>query len=179
LLACALLTASNLSLSASFLGSDFFGTDFFKELEFNNVNMYKNKKTQKFTIEIALPGFDKKDIKVKIDNNTGLLTITAESKLEQKEEEKNEKNIYIHKSQSIEEKYFHKAFTLPSYVNYNDASKIETSLKNGILKIEFPLGGKEKKHEVTLKINGSDSDEEEKVETENIETAEDIKKDTK
>jgi HSP20 family protein len=182
LLACALLTASN--LSANFFGSDFFSTDFFKEInemenKFNNISMYKNKKTQKFTVEVALPGFDKKDIKVKIDNNTGLLSVTAECKLEQKEEEKNEKNIYIHKSQSIEQKYFHRSFTLPSYVNYTDADKIETSYKNGILKIEFPLGEKEKKHEVTLKINGSDDDESDKIEAEKIETVEDTIENTK
>ena len=150
-LACISLITSNAS-------ANLFSRNFFKELEsmdnhFNRVNMYKNKKTQKFTIEVALPGFEKKDIKVTIDNKSGILTVTAERKVEEKEEKKNEKNIYIQRSESIEEEYFSRSFTLPSDVDYKEATKIETTYKNGMLKIEFPLGEKEKTDKVTLEIN--------------------------
>lgn len=157
-----LLALAYISLIAGNSSAHIFSRDFFKELDsmdrfmndrFNNINMYKNEKTQKFTIEVALAGFEKKDIKVTIDNKSGIITITAESKIEEKEEGKNEKNIYIHKSESIEEKYFNRSFTLPSYVDYKDATKIETTYKNGMLKIEFPLGKKEKTDKITLQIN--------------------------
>lgn len=152
-----------------------FNRNFFKELDdlenkFNNVSMYKNKKTQKFTVEIALPGFDKKDIKATIDNKSGLLSVTAETKIEEKEEEKNEQNIYVYKSKSTSQKYFHQSFPLPTYVDYKKASTIETTYKNGILKIEFPLIGKEKSNEVTLQINGDDEGEAEAAKPEEIST---------
>jgi HSP20 family protein len=144
--------------SAHLFDRDFFAV--FNDLEnkFNDVNMYKNKKTQKFTVEIALPGFDKKDIKVTIDNKSGTLAVTAEHKEEEKEEKKNEQNVYIYKSKSISQSYFHRTFTLPNYVNYKDANTIETTYKNGILRIEFPLCGKEKTNEVTLQISGDDEE---------------------
>lgn len=143
--------------SAHLLSRDFFSDlDSMErriESKFSKVSMYKNEKTQKFTVEIALPGFEKKDIKVTIDNKSGILTITAEKKIEEKEEKKNEKNVYIQRSESIEAEYFNRSFTLPSYVDYKDATKIETTYKNGILKIELPLGEKEKSDKVTLEIN--------------------------
>ncbi len=153
-LACISLVTSN--SSAHLLSRDFF-TEFdsmerLVNSKLSKVSMYKNEKAQKFTIEIALPGFEKKDIKVTIDNKSGILTVTAESKIEEKEEEKNEKNIYIQRSESIEEKYFNQSFSLPSYVDYKDATKVETTYKNGILKIEFPLGEKEKSDKITLEI---------------------------
>ena len=157
-----LLALTCISLVAGNTSAHIFSRDFFKELDsierfmdnqLNNVNMYKNEKTQKFTIEVALPGFEKKDIKLTIDNKNGILTITAENKNEEKEEEKNEKNIYIHRSKSIEEKYFNRSFTLPSYVEYRDATKIETTYKNGMLKVEFPLGEKDKTNKIILQIS--------------------------
>ncbi len=161
----ALLAMLYISLIAGNSSAYIFSRDFFKELDsiddfindrfyntrFNDISMYKNEKTQKFTIEVALAGFEKKDIKVTIDNKSGILTIAAENKKEKKEEE--EKNIYIRKRKSIEERYFNRSFTLPSYVEYRDATKIETTYKNGILKIEFPLGEEEKSDKITLQIN--------------------------
>lgn len=158
LLALACIFLATNSSSANLLSRNFFSDlDSMEQRissKFSKVSMYKNEKTQKFTIEIALPGFEKKDIKVTIDNKDGILTITAERKIEEKEEKKNEKNIYIQRSESIEEEYFNRSFTLPNYVDYKDATKIETTYKNGILKIEFPLGEKEKTDKITLEISG-------------------------
>ena len=145
--------------------ANLFNQDFFKKLDdlenkFCNINMYKNKKTQKFTVEVALPGFEKKEIKVTIDTKHGILTIAAESKFEKEEEKKNEQNVYIHHSKSVKQSYFKRSFTLPEYVNFDDASQIETTYKNGILKIEFPLKKSEKANEITLQINGEEKTEE-------------------
>ena len=157
-----------LAIASSFLvahssSASLFTHDFFKELDdlenrFSNINMYKNKKTQKFTVEVALPGFEKKDIKVTIDNKHGILSITAESKIEKEDEEKNEQNIYIHRSKSVKQNYFHRSFKLPEYVNYNEANQIETTYKNGILKIEFPLTIATKANAIELQINGEDEE---------------------
>jgi len=157
-----LLALACFSLAAGNSSANIFSRDFFSDLDsmeqrisrkFSKVSMYKNEKTQKFTVVIALPGFEKKDIKVTIDNKDGILTITAERKIEEKEEKKNEKNVYIQRSESIEEEYFNRSFTLPSYVDYKDKTKIGTTYKNGMLKIEFPLGEKEKTDKVTLEIS--------------------------
>ncbi len=159
----ATVVSAILFTSSSYAG--FFTNDFFKELDslgnrFNNVNMYKNKKTQKFTVEVALPGFEKKEIKVKIDNKHGILTITAESKTEKEEEKKNEQNIYVYRSKSLSQSYFNRSFTLPEYVNFSEANLIETTYKNGILKIDFPMAKSVKADEITLEINGEEDKEE-------------------
>jgi HSP20 family protein len=156
-----LLTIASTFLVANSSYAGFFTHDFFKEFEdfgskFHNINMYKNTKAQKFTVEVALPGFDKKDIKVKVDNKHGILTITAESKIEKAEEKKNEQNVYIYRSKSLAQSYFNRSFTLPEYVDFSEANHIETTYKNGILKIEFPLAKSVKADEITLQINGED-----------------------
>lgn len=148
-------------LSANSSHASLFSRNFFRELDdlenkFSNVSMYKNKKTQKFTVDISLPGFNKQDIKVTIDNKSGLLSVTAEHKEEDQEEKMNEQNVYVYKSKTTSQKYFSQSFSLPNYVNYKDANIIETTYKNGILKIEFPLCEKEKTNEVTLQISGEE-----------------------
>lgn len=77
-----------------------------------------------FNVELMLPGFDKKDIKMKIDK--GVLSIGAERK-------KSEKTKY-----NRVESYFGKwerSFTLPDYV---DVDNIDASYENGVLKVTIP-----------------------------------------
>ncbi|NVJ46320.1 MAG: Hsp20/alpha crystallin family protein [Cytophagia bacterium] len=80
-----------------------------------------------FEIEVAVPGFNKKDFS--IDLNEGLLTISGERKFEK---EKTEKNFY-----SIQTEYgsFKKSFQLPDNVV---SDKIEASYENGILSLVIP-----------------------------------------
>jgi HSP20 family protein len=80
-----------------------------------------------FEISVAVPGFDKKDFSIDLDN--GKLTISGERKFEN---EKKEKNYY-----SIQTEYgtFSRSFQLPDNVK---AKGISASYENGILGINIP-----------------------------------------
>ena len=111
--------------------SDLLGTDrlltddFFMESRrwIPSMNVKETKKT--FEIDIAAPGFDKKDFNVSIDN--GILEITAENKKEmEKKTEDFTRREYNYSS-------FSRSFTLPE--NVNEKEEIDASYKNGILKL--------------------------------------------
>ena len=78
---------------------------------------------ESFKLEIMLPGFDKKEINMKIEEDS--LIITAERK---KTEEKYNR---------IESRFgsFKKSYSLPNYV---DTEKINAKYVNGVLNIEIP-----------------------------------------
>ena len=80
-----------------------------------------------YEIHVALPGLEKKDIN--LDINEGVITISGERKFENEEKGK---NFY-----SVETRYgtFSRSFNIPELV---DAEKIEASYKNGILKVDLP-----------------------------------------
>jgi len=88
------------------------------------VNIVENEKG--FLIEMAAPGLTKKDFNIAIEN--GLLTISAEKKVEKEEENKN----YTRKEYSFEE--FSRSFTLPENVSED---KIKAHYEDGILKLEL------------------------------------------
>jgi len=92
-----------------------------------------------FEIEVAVPGFNKKDFN--IDLNDGLLKISGERKFEK---EKNEKNFY-----SIQTEYgsFEKSFQLPDNIM---SEKIEAAYENGILSLTIP---KDDTKKLVSKIN--------------------------
>lgn len=82
---------------------------------------------KKYQIDLSAPGFDKKDFKIEVNDNT--LTISNEQKEEKKEEDK---------SYSRREFYycnFSRSFILPETA---DSSKIGAEYKNGILEISIP-----------------------------------------
>ena len=79
-----------------------------------------------YNIEIDVPGFDKKDIKIECKD--GYLTVNI--KKEEKEEEKN-KN-YIRKERIYGE------YTRSFYLGELDTDKIEAKFNNGILYITVP-----------------------------------------
>jgi len=78
-----------------------------------------------FEIDVAAPGFDKKDFEVTIEN--GVLCISAEKKEEKevKEEEFTRKEFNYNS--------FTRRFTLPE--NVNEDEKIDAVYKDGILKL--------------------------------------------
>ena len=78
----------------------------------------------KFNIEIALAGFNKKDINVSVEN--GMLTI--ESKQEDKSKDKD--GEVIHKG--ISKRYFKRSFTIADDVEVKGAE-----LKDGLLKVSM------------------------------------------
>ncbi len=87
------------------------------------INISEDKKNYK--IEIAVPGFDKKDIKIEFDNN--LLIISSEKEKEKKSSKKNWlKQEYSYSS-------FCRRIPLPEGI---DENKIKAKIRNGVLTIK-------------------------------------------
>ena len=78
----------------------------------------------KFDIEVALAGYDKKDISVEYEDNLLRIKSIKETKSDQ------EKEGVIH--QGIAKRYFSKAFTIANDVEIEGAE-----LKNGLLKVSL------------------------------------------
>jgi HSP20 family protein len=95
------------------------------------VNIKEDEKN--YTLELAIPGMDKKDLK--IDINEDVLTISSETKNESEEE----KDGYKRKEFSYSS--FCRSFYVPENVNRD---KIGASYKDGILNIELPKMEEEK-----------------------------------
>ena len=90
-----------------------------------SVNIKEGK--EDFSIEVAAPGFDKKDFKVDLNNN--VLEISSEKEL--KEESNDEKVM----RREFRYSSFKRTFTLPDTA---DTDKIKASYKDGILSINIP-----------------------------------------
>ncbi len=126
--------------------SNLFDDDFFPVLTSRTssmpaVNIKEDEKN--YTLELAIPGMDKKDLK--IDINEDVLTISSETKNESEEE----KDGYKRKEFSYST--FCRSFYIPENVNRD---KIGTSYKDGILNIELPKMEEEKsKITKTIKIS--------------------------
>jgi HSP20 family protein len=112
-----------------FYMSNLFDNDFFPMSSNRDnlpaVNIRENEKN--FTIELAVPGMDKKDIK--IDINEDVLTVSSEKKNESEEEN----NGYKRREFSFSS--FTRSFTIPENVNRD---KIGASYKDGVLSVELP-----------------------------------------
>ena len=98
------------------------------------------KEDNKFDIEVALAGYDKKDISVEYEDNLLHIKSVKGTKSD------NEKDGVIH--QGIAKRYFSKAFTIADDVEIEGAE-----LKNGLLKVSLkkivPEGKKPK--QITVK----------------------------
>lgn len=114
--------------------SELFGSDFLSSF-FNNdeqtyttmpsVNIGEDK--DNFIIEVAAPGFDKKDFKIDLNNNT--LEISSEKKLTNEDESnKTHRREFCYAS-------FNRTFTLPDSVN---TEEIKATYNDGILNIQIP-----------------------------------------
>lgn len=110
-----------------FLGDDLFNR-FFSENENVTVPFVNIKEgTEDYSIEVAAPGFDKKDFKVDLNNN--VLEISSEKEI--KEESKDEKVM----RREFHYSSFKRTFTLPDSA---DTDRIKASYKDGILSISIP-----------------------------------------
>lgn len=89
------------------------------------IDMYETDKD--VIVKADIPGCDKKDVNIKVDNN--MLTILGEKK---EEKEVKKKNFY-HKEQRLGS--FYRSVSLP---NYADVSKPKATFEKGVLKITFP-----------------------------------------
>ncbi len=89
------------------------------------VDIYE--KEGKVTIQADLPGIEKKDISIKVED--GILTLKGERKAEEKEEGKN-----VYRTERFSGS-FERAFRLPPKT---DVDNIEAEFKNGVLHITIP-----------------------------------------
>ena len=92
----------------------------------SNYPPYNIRKTgkDKYSIELALAGFSKKDVEVEFEDNL----LTVRTKQVNKSEEKNEDGEILHKG--ISQRQFARSFTIADDVKVNDAE-----LKDGLLTI--------------------------------------------
>ncbi len=123
--------------------SNLFDDDFFPVLSNRTssmpaVNIKENDKN--FFLELAVPGMDKKDLKIDISDD--VLTISSENKSEVEEE----KDGYKRKEFSYSS--FCRSFYIPENVN---REKIGASYKDGILSVELPKQ-EEEKNKITKQI---------------------------
>lgn len=81
-----------------------------------------------FEVDMAAPGFEKKDFKIELLNN--LLTISSEKKVETETKEGQQFTRQEFSYQS-----FNRSFTLPNTV---EGEKIQAKYENGILKVAIP-----------------------------------------
>lgn len=104
-----------------------------------DVDIYED--DNKIYVEVEVPGMNKEDVKVKIEDN--VLIIFGEKK---QEKESKKHNYHV-----VERSYgtFQRSFALPDYV---DTEKIKASYDKGVLKIEIPKKESAKPKVIDVKI---------------------------
>ena len=124
------------------LMSDFFGNegycDDYNAIPGANISEDENK----YQIELAIPGLEKKDIKVEIDKD--ILKVRHES------QEKKENENHVYSRREFLYKGFTRTFIIPESV---DDSKMKAKYENGILILELPKKPKsevEQKREIRI-----------------------------
>ena len=107
------------------LFDDFFGDR--KAMYVRDFRIDVKDEKDKYIVEAEVPGFDKKDLSIKFENDH--LTIAIDT--EQENETKNEDNNYIHKERHV----FKSERNI--YLEDVDPKQLSASLNNGILTIEL------------------------------------------
>lgn len=97
-----------------------------------------------YMVEIDLPGFDKKDVELTVEN--GILTVTGEHVVREKDEEK--EGVTYHVKERMVTK-FTRSFTLPRAI---DANAVEASFQNGVLAIRLPKLEEAKPRKIEVKV---------------------------
>ena len=92
-------------------------------------------------VDVELPGIDKKDIKIGVENR--VLSVSGERAFSDEVKEEN-----CHR---IERSYgnFYRSFTLPTTV---DSEKIEAGYENGILRVRLPKREEVKPRQIEVKV---------------------------
>lgn len=96
---------------------------------------------EEFQIRAELPGVEKKDVKLSVEN--GVLLISGH-----REQEKEEKGKRYHR---IERAYgnFARSFTVPEAV---DSEKVTADFKNGLLTVRLPKSEKARPKSIEVKV---------------------------
>ncbi|WP_439697864.1 Hsp20/alpha crystallin family protein [Mucilaginibacter sp. AW1-7] len=129
------------SMMEDFWNTDrFFDKSLFSGEQLPAVNIRETK--DNFELEVAAPGFKKEDFKISTEN--GLITISAETSNEQKEEKGN----YTRKEFS--KTAFTRMFSLPENVT---EEKIKASYRDGLLVIDLKKSGKDLTAKKEVKID--------------------------
>ncbi|MFO7622171.1 MAG: Hsp20/alpha crystallin family protein [Bacteroidales bacterium] len=89
------------------------------------VNIREDEK--RFTLELAVPGIDRKDLKIDISED--ILTISSESKSE------SEENTDGYKRKEFSYSSFSRSFQIPENVNKD---KIDANYRDGVLSVALP-----------------------------------------
>ena len=107
---------------------DFFAPFFETERKTNSIKVDISEKDNQYILEMDVPGYDKKDISIELDN--GYLTVKVQK--QEDIEEKNKKQNYIKKERK------NVTCSRTFYVGDIKEESIKPTLDNGILKITFP-----------------------------------------
>ena len=116
---------------ANLFDDDFFPVMSNRTSSMPAVNIREDEK--RFILDLAVPGMDKKDLK--IDINEDVLTISSETKNE------SEENNDGYKRKEFSYSSFCRSFQIPENVN---REKIEATYKDGILSVALPKLEEEK-----------------------------------
>jgi HSP20 family protein len=116
----------------SLFDDDFFTANTNRPNVLPAVNIREDEKN--YILELAVPGMDKKDLKIDIDED--VLTISSE----QKNETEDKREGYTRKEFSYTS--FVRSFYIPENVNRD---QINANYKDGILNVSFPKQEEEKK----------------------------------
>jgi len=128
-----------------FKAFDDFEKNFFSDF-YDGFNAFKTDikdEGDKYMLAAELPGFDKGDINIDIDDN--MLTISAEHK--QENSEKDKKGNYIRRERSYGS--YQRSFDI-SNVNVDN---IKAEYKNGVLHLELPKLEEKKTKQIKIDIN--------------------------
>lgn len=119
---------------------DNFFDDFAEDRKLMNMNCDIYEKDGNYNIIIDIPGFDKKDINIDVDN--GYLTIEASRNIENNEDDKH----YIKRER------FYGSFKRQFYIGDIDHESINAEFKDGTLKVTVPIQEeKETKKSIEIK----------------------------
>lgn len=116
--------------SSSFISSDFAP----------RVNVEET--ADKLNMTIELPGMDKGDIKILVQDNT--LTISGERKIQNEIKTENIIRSEIHTGS------FRRSFSLPDYI---DSASVDAEYKNGLLNISILKKEERKPKEIDVKVS--------------------------
>jgi len=100
-----------------------------------------NETDNEITIDVELPGIDKKDVKVEVKDN--ILSISGERKNEKKTENAESRRVERHYGK------FERTFGLPDTV---EADKVSAKYKDGVLVLTLPKTEKAKPKEIAVEI---------------------------
>ena len=113
---------------------DFFGDafdDFFRPLfydeKFDSMKTDIKETANAYELDVEMPGFDKEDISIDVDN--GYMTIRAEKK--EKEESGKEEHRYVRKERSV-------SCQRSYYIGDTEESDIKAKYDKGILTVTLP-----------------------------------------